>query len=648
MANQEQRAIVRSRIKRSFADRYRSAASWMARPKTVALVIVAGYVVIFIGWLFYLAVQPAEPGSTQKLFSWQRFNEDTGPFTLMWNTLVVVITFLASMPHRKWEDALRLRSSQKERIRILDNFQPSQSMIEFFDNRSIYDAILTMLYRLNDEGDHGPGKTHYNVCMLLCSPALDYCGNEKSRSPGSKQSEWGLEFRDIVEKLVAHKDIEFDICHLPVEPFSGVNALRDFISALATYTIQSEDQLKSDDAVKADAEFQTIFGSIWDRSGLVANDFANWSTDVDKKDRFHVKTHTINIPFQVVLVDSKDVMEVVVSFAGREVLEREQRRGVKGFYSSDPYVVKTFREVFRMYVESKGRIPYIPSHTSKVSDSHDAIGPHIIPGYYNKLVGPLRVLPETFSPVVGNSTKFTVWLLDKLITTGDPDDPDCWGKKVKKILDIGSGTGVLALATGAILQARFKRTDYTITAIDSCPYAQRVLRLNTTSDPRIKVNPWTLRFTANKEGEVTDAWFEDDSNQRVAIEGDFAGFDLVTGDLPFVHARKRTEKDLRFLDLDHRLHQALFWVAAQTKLLTPAGLLVTAFSSLGGPEDIAEFERHLRNNALQVIQRVEFHESGYMWMVYVLMKKPGYDAYQGKLWWKVLDAERYVQWDPKT
>ena len=81
------------------------------------------------------------------------------------------------------------------------------------------------------------------------------------------------------------------------------------------------------------------------------------------------------------------------------------------------------------------------------------------------------------------------------------------------------------------------------------------------------------------------------------------------------------------------------WVADQTELLAEDGLLVTAFSSLGGPEDIAGFERHITDNSLQVIQRVEFYESGYMWMVYVLMRKESYEACGDRLWWKVLDAE---------
>nr|VFK05258.1 MAG: hypothetical protein BECKH772B_GA0070898_105561 [Candidatus Kentron sp. H]VFK05639.1 MAG: hypothetical protein BECKH772A_GA0070896_105751 [Candidatus Kentron sp. H]VFK09018.1 MAG: hypothetical protein BECKH772C_GA0070978_105701 [Candidatus Kentron sp. H] len=60
---------------------------------------------------------------------------------------------------------------------------------------------------------------------------------------------------------------------------------------------------------------------------------------------------------------------------------------------------------------------------------------------------------------------------------------------------------------------------------------------------------------------------------------------------------------------------------------------------LGGPDDIAELDRHIRCHSLQVIQRVEFYESEYMWMVYVLMKKQDFDDYGGQFWWNMLDAK---------
>lgn len=538
-------------------------------------------------------------------------------------------------------------ATQKEHIRILEDFHPQKNMVEFFDDRSIYGAIMAMLRRL-DRVEKSDNTRRYKVSMLLCSPALDYWGNELSRLPNNDKQEWGVEFRDIVHRLVVRQNLEFDICHLPFGSVTGVNAMEDFISALAAHIIQSEEQFKAYTPLALDAEFRKIHSTLMERSRRVWRDFEGLSND-DYKHRFHIKTHTINIPFQILLVTSNDgtsndggFMEVVVSFAGREVLERKQQRGVKGFFSSDPYVVKTFSEVFQTYVHSAGRIPYIPPHTSDISKQHDKMKEHVIPSYYHDLIGPLYVRPKSFSPVIGNSTKFTVWLLDKLLTTGKPGH--FLGNKMRRILDVGSGTGVLALATSAILRDRCSHHDYTIIAIESCPHAQNVLLKNTKNDKAIDIKPWSLFPNICEKGELANAWFKDENGQKLTIEDGFSSFDLVIADLPFVHANERDESDRRFLDCDHALHQALFQATAQTKLLALNGLLITAFSSLGGPEDIAEFERHVSDNNLQVIQRVDFHESGYMWMVYALMKKNDYEKHDENLWWKVLDAKNSEPW----
>ena len=632
--------------------RQKKITGWLARPKAVVSVILAGYLLIFIIWLVrqviiqqqppIAATAPATTGSQTKPkqpFFLKRFLDDTGPFLGGMSVITTIVFYFASHVNKKWEDSIRLLKTQKERIRLLNNFEPTQQMIEFFDNRSIYNAIISMLDRLSKEPDEGDSK---QLCMLLCSPALDYWQNPKSMSPANiSEFKWGLEFRDRVKQLVAKGkgSIRFHVCHLPLSSLSGVNVMKDFIAALSTYIVQSDDQFKSDDKFESDDNFQKVFDSLWERAEMIAKDFESWATDKDSKHRFKVETHTINIPFQIVLVNSNDFTEVVVSFAGRDVLEREQKYGVKGFFSSDPYVVKTFHEVFKTYVESRGRIPYIPPHTRQVAVQHERTGCHLIPSFYYGLVKQLNVAAETFSPTIGNSSKFTVWLLHKLLTTGNPGEPTHWRNKIQKILDVGAGTGVLSLAAASVLRDRCKRTNYKIVAIDSCPHAYKLLLANCSSDKNIEVRPWTLCSTADKHGEIVRSWFENDNRVEEEIKGDFKSFDLIVGDLPFVHAQERTKSDLRFLDLDHRLHQALMWVGAHTQLLAQNGLLVTAFSSLGGPEDIAEFERHINNNSLQVIQRVEFYESGYMWMVYVLMKNKDYEAFKDRLWWKVLDAE---------
>lgn len=659
------------------------ATSWMANIRTVVRVSVAGYVFIWAVWLIMRVASPTSADNASDKYWLKQLYDETAPFTFAWSVFVGAVSLAATGAYQKWLAATSLRESQKQRIRILNNFHPSSRMRELFDKRSIYDAIMGMLRRLQleqekSQGIKPAGKIHYNVCMLLCSPALDYWANEESRTAGAEIPQWGLEFRNIVEKLVANTNTEFHVCHLPVLPSSGVNALSNFLSALAAFTIQTENQFKPDNAgrskvisalaayirdnnvvsemenpgksaplVEEDA-FRNVYGLLWHRSKMVANDFSQWSNDADKKDRIHLQTHTINIPFQVLLVDSEEFMEVVISFAGREVLERKQEREIKGFYSSDPYVVKTFREVFLTYIDSRGRFPYIPPHTSNISARHDEIGAHLIPSYYNNLVKNLYVLPQAFSPVVGNSTKFTVWLLDKLLTTGNPDGSLYWGHSVKKVLDVGSGTGVLALACSAILRDRCSNNNYSIMAIDSCPYAQQILKMNTAQDKTITIKPWALSFKEDDKAGIADPCFKDDAGRQVPISGEFAGFDLIIADLPFVHAQARTNSDLRFLDYNHDLHQALFRMLKpkDSRLLSQKGLLVTAFSSLGGGDDIAEFKRYVHENDLQITQRVDFYESGYAWMVYVLMRNEGYKLFEDKLWWKALGADNFKPWTP--
>lgn len=572
-------------------------------------------------FLYWWANWNPPTGTTANLTTGLKtFSSGEGTTLGIWGAVWGVIFFLAPSINRRYADNQWVRATQKERIRILDDFSPTCRMTKLFDNRSVYDAIIETLKRLKNAPDIDDEVQRYKVCMLLCSPALDYPNNPKSKA-------WGEEFRKTIADLALKDSIHFELCHLPLDSSSGVNAMKEFIAILANYVVRPSEN------------FQDVYNTLWHRAEIVAKDFSDLATDDDdRQHRFQLHTHTINIPFQIVLIIGHKFKEVVVSFAGRDVLGREKRHGIKGFFSNDPYVVETFQEVFETYVQSEGRIPYTPPHTLDIDKKHNSQGSHIIPSYYYGLVNDLHVLKDTFSPAIGNSTKFTVWLLDKLLTTGNQ-----W-KSIKSVLDVGSGTGILALATDAILRDKLGTTDHKIIAIDTSPDAQKILLQNCSAHKNIQIKAWELKHSLSGN-KISKSWFQDENGVSVSIEGEFADFDLIVADLPFVHAEARKNADFRFLDLNHHLHQALFKVIADEKLLAQDGLLITAFSSLSGPDDIADFERHFRENDLQVIQRVDFFEADYMWMVYALMRKKDFNNHEGKLWWNVLDAKTITGWD---
>lgn len=108
-------------------------------------------------------------------------------------------------------------------------------------------------------------------------------------------------------------------------------------------------------------------------------------------------------------------------------------------------------------------------------------------------------------------------------------------------------------------------------------------------------------------------------------------FDLIIGDLPFVSARADDEEERAFFDMRHKEHETLFKAVRGNRWLAPRGCLVTAFSTLGGPNDVRAFEGLIRQAELTPVLRTTLYESGYGWMVYVLMRAE--EVSPDDYWW---------------
>jgi hypothetical protein len=111
------------------------------------------------------------------------------------------------------------------------------------------------------------------------------------------------------------------------------------------------------------------------------------------------------------------------------------------------------------------------------------------------------------------------------------------------------------------------------------------------------------------------------------------GYDLIIADIPFVDFR---DTDSRFYDWEHRLHKALFDVVNKPNYLKETGRLITAFSSLGGGDDIAKFERTLVEKNLIFTHKEIFIESNYQWMVYSIARQ---EKISSDFWWMELKAK---------
>jgi len=255
-------------------------------------------------WLMFIIRQPGWvwPGPSKLI---QKFSSECG---WVFAVFFLAIQYLGRYAHEKVaqrEKQEALYWTQKQRIRVLNDFEPMPRSLTFLDDSSIYNTIISLLQRLYKRvATSGAGNFNYKVWMLLCSPALDYPGNPNS-TPNGKKQEWGREFNNIIDQLLGNVGAElvsFDVCHLPLESRSGFNVMQDFLAALASY-VASEQSV-----------FMQTCEDLMNRTRDMINAFKEKERK-HTKERFRVRTPSIHIPFQIIMASGADFNEVVVSFA---------------------------------------------------------------------------------------------------------------------------------------------------------------------------------------------------------------------------------------------------------------------------------------------------------------------------------------------
>lgn len=499
-----------------------------------------------------------------------------------------------------------LRPLQKERVRLLRGFTDPALYRMVFGKVAIFGTVKDMLKRLDDRANKNVS-SDYRLMLLMCIPTLD-------SGEGLQPGEWGREFTTLIEKIKANPNVNVELCHLANDSRTGISHMRDFIEVLA-FKIANGDP----------ARFRELFDVISKKTAQ----FLERCTHQDLGDRIKIHPPLASIPFQMFCVLGPDIKSVVVSFAGREILEREDRdEPVKpvGIFSTDPYVVEEFAQVYREYVTDTGRLPVAPLHTEKIIRSHnsgDKKVPHMVRSFLN-LKFPIEIADGGYSPAIGNSAKFTarVLALESASYVGtNRTDP-------YRILEIGAGSGVLSFVAIQALEAA-EITNWQAVLTESEDEPLKALAKNVTASghaAKISVAKGTLKAKPTADGNEFDC--------EPALTDKF---DLVIADLPFVDSKC---EDGRFYDHHHNLHAAAFKSGVRT-LLKPGGRLVTAFSSLGGASDIARFENLICTSELSITHKTSFVESGYLWIAYVLKRTDDmgdaqtYEDY----WWKGLNAQ---------
>lgn len=536
--------------------------------------------------------------------------------------------------NRKQSNHLGILSlKHKEKVNILEKFG-GNIKYHYLGEDSIYGTMIDVLQRLKNEPEDNVNKKV--LYLFLCSPVLD----TPERIRGN-YSDWGREFSGILTDLCTTesgltKD-NVHICFLSDEVIMGFKPLKGFVEVLANYCVAYEKKKK-----RKPKSAEEIYGTIYAETKRIYDIIVN-----KHKDKYYLRLLE-DIPFQMIITETDKFAEVVVSFAGKTILEKEKSVEPKGFHSVDRDVVEAFKEIFDAYTNKSDRIPLKPLHTENIIKSTSK--EHLIKNYHANtiqdiLTTPIRVSANTFSPYYANSSKFTTDTLLHIL------------KKDDKVIEIGSGSGIQVLAAYKKL-VELGTSSPIIWAIE--PFAIDLLRENC-KGISIVTKQWML---IEKKGENRSGHCNSDTNKAVLCDKEKCKspkcihkkcnvaaiheindsyfesikFNVILGDLPFVSAdtTNASNEEMAYYDLHHDSHRILLRLFSNSNWVQKNGILITAFSTLGGYEDTNNFAQMIRDEGLVTVQYFCFLEDDYHWIIYCLMKKDDYDAANkdGRNYWK--------------
>jgi hypothetical protein len=536
-----------------------------------------------------------------------------------------------------WDISLK----HKEKVNILEKFG-GNIKYNYLGGDSIYGTMIDILERIKNSSDNDTNKKQ--LFIFLCSPVLD----TPERVSGDYQK-WGKQFSDLITELCRKPNMKDNvhICFLSDDVKLGFRPLHGFIEVLANYCADFEKR-KIGNRAKATVRCQTI------NHDTIYNAIEKQTTNVYGKiiaEHGKEKVRLLDdIPFQMIISETDNFAEVVVSFAGKTILEYEKEKEPKGFHSIDPDVVNAFKQIFDAYANKENRTPLKPQHTENIIK--ECKTEHTIKEYHyntlpNILSQPIEISAKTFSPFYANSSKFTTDTLLHIL------------KKDDKVIEIGSGSGIQVLAAYKKLQ-NLSTTQPVVWAIE--PFAVNLLKINI-KNTNIISKQWILRVkNGNNKGthhitQENNAMLCDRekctqnkcTENRCAVafaneikNADFANnkFNIVLGDLPFVSAdtKNATDEQMAYYDLHHDTHRTLLRLFSKDPYdcFEKNAILITAFSTLGGYEDTSSFAQMIQDEGLVIVQSFCYLEDKYHWLIYCLMKKTDFEEANtgNKNYWK--------------